>query len=165
MTSHRLLADANVSILSDAAAGGVNLDFDLTFVVQMVAFTALVLILKPLLFEPLLQLFEERERRTEGAKLLARKMDERAGELLTRYEQELERVRRVAGEERDLLREQGQKLEARIVAEARAAAAQLLVEGKAKLEAEKRSLQAELMGRSNQIAREIASRVLGRELT
>jgi F-type H+-transporting ATPase subunit b len=165
MTSHHLLADANASLLSDAAAGGVNLDFDLTFVVQMVAFTALVLILKPLLFEPLLKLFEERERRTEGAKLLARNMDERAGELLVRYEQQLESIRRTAAEERERLREEGQKLEARIVAEARAAAAKVMAEGKARLESEKTALQAELRGRSHDIAREIASRVLGRELT
>jgi F-type H+-transporting ATPase subunit b len=165
MTSHFLLATANASLTSDAAAGGVNLDFDLTFVVQMVAFSALVLILKPLLFDPLMKLFEERERRTEGAKLMARKMDERAGELLTRYEQQLESVRRAAAEERETLRSEGQQLEARIVAEARAAAAKVLEDGKLRLEEEKRALQAELQGRSQQIARDIASRVLGRELT
>ena len=90
-------------------AEAVNLDFDLTFVVQMVAFSVLVIILKPLLFDPLMKLFEERERRTEGAKLLARKMDERAGELLQRYETELETVRRAAAEEREKLRAEGQR--------------------------------------------------------
>src|SRR6266536_2564184 len=76
--------------------GGVNLDFDLTILVQMAFFTVLVIVLKPLLFDPLLRLFEERERRTEGAKLLARKMDERAGEILQRYDVEIETVRRAA---------------------------------------------------------------------
>jgi len=169
MTSHLLLANANASLTSQAsdaaAAGGVNLDFDLTFVVHMVAFSALVLILKPLLFDPMMKLFEERERRTEGAKLMARKMDERAGELLTRYETELESVRRAAAEEREKLRSEGQRLEARIIAEARAAAAKVLDEGKLKLESDKKALQAELQGRSQQIAHDIASRVLGRELT
>ena len=136
----------------------------MTFVLQMVAFAALVLILKPLLFEPLMKLFEERERRTEGAKLLARRMDERAGELLRRYEAELETVRRAAAEEREKLRAEGQRLEAQIVAEARTAAARLVEDGRKTLELEKKSLRAELFARAGDIARDIAARVLGREI-
>jgi F-type H+-transporting ATPase subunit b len=144
--------------------GGVNLDFDLTFVVQMAAFTVLVLILKPLLFDPLLKLFEERERRTEGAKLLARKMDERAGEILRKYEAELETVRRAATEEREKLRSEGQRLEAQIVAEARAEVAKMLEQGKAKIETDRRAGRADLAVKTQEIAREIAARVLGREV-
>jgi F-type H+-transporting ATPase subunit b len=144
--------------------GGVNLDLDLTFVVQMAAFTVLVLILKPLLFDPLLKLFEERERRTEGAKLLARKMDERAGEILRQYETELENVRRAAAEEREKLRAEGQRLEAQILHEARADVAKVLEQGKAKIESERRANRAELAAKTQDIAREIAARVLGREV-
>jgi F-type H+-transporting ATPase subunit b len=166
MTSHHLFADTAASLLAGHAAkeGGVNLDVDLTFVVQMVAFALLVIILKPLLFDPLLKLFEERERRTEGAKLLARKMDERAGELLRRYETELEAVRRTAAEEREKLRAEGQRLETQILRQARADAAKLIEQGKAKLEVERQAIRAELTARSGDLAREIASRVLGREI-
>jgi F-type H+-transporting ATPase subunit b len=144
--------------------GGVTLDFDLTFIVQMAAFTVLVLVLKPLLFDPLMKLFEERERRTEGAKLLARKMDERAGEILRRYETELETVRRAAAEERERLRAEGQRLEAQIVAEARADVAKMLEQGKVRLDGERRANRAELAAKTQEIAREIAARVLGREV-
>jgi len=120
--------------------------------------------LKPLLFEPLMKLFEERERRTEGAKLLARRMDERAGELLKRYETELETVRRAAAEEREKLRSEGQRLEAQILAEARAETAKLIEQGKANLDVERKKIRAELAGRTADIARDIASRVLGREV-
>jgi F-type H+-transporting ATPase subunit b len=160
--------------LSDVAArslgaelfreGGVSLDFDLTFIVQMAAFTVLVLILKPILFDPLMKLFEERERRTEGARLLARKMDERAGEILKRYEVELESVRRTAAEEREKLRAEGQRLEAQILAESRADAARLLEQGKVRIEAERRASRAELAQKTQEIARDIAARVLGREI-
>jgi F-type H+-transporting ATPase subunit b len=170
MTSQLLFAS---EVRSDAASvrvdwlfreGGVTLDFDLTFVLQMAAFTILVIILKPILFDPLLKLFEERERRTEGAKLLARKMDERAGEILKRYEVELEAVRRAAAEEREKLRAEGQRLEAQIVAPARAAAAKLIEQGKTRIESERRVLRAELALRTQEIARDIATRVLGREV-
>jgi F0F1-type ATP synthase membrane subunit b/b' len=57
-------------------------DFDLTFVLMMVVFAALIVVLKPLLFEPVLRVFEEREKRTEGARDSARAMQEEAGALL-----------------------------------------------------------------------------------
>jgi F-type H+-transporting ATPase subunit b len=169
MTSHLSSADSlhemTASLLTEhSSGGGVNLDFDLTFLVQMAAFAILVMILKPLLFDPLLKLFEERERRTEGAKLVARRMDEKAGELLQRYETELEAVRRTATEERERLRAEGAKLEAQILAEGRAEVAKLVEQGRARLEADRKLLRAELATRAPDIARDIASRVLGREV-
>jgi len=164
MTSLLLFDDTKAALLAGSSAGGVNLDFDMTFVVQMVAFAVLVMILKPLLFDPLLKLFEERERRTEGAKILARRMDERAGELLRRYETELDVVRKTAAEERDKLRAEAQHLEAQILAEARAATAKLVEDGKRVLESERVTVRAELSAGAGNVARAIASRVLGREV-
>jgi F-type H+-transporting ATPase subunit b len=165
MTSHLLSADNTASLLAGMASeGGVSLDFDLTFVVQMVIFAIFIIIVKPLLFDPLMKLFEERERRTEGAKVLARRMDEKAGELLRKYESELDAVRRVAAEERDKLRAEAQRLEAQILAEARTETAKLVEDGKKKLDLERKTLRAQLSASAPQIARDIASRVLGREL-
>src|SRR5690242_15368031 len=84
----------SVSSASDDAGlwlhgGAVNIDFDLTFVGQMVVFAALILVMKPLLLDPILGLFAEREKRTDGARAAAREMQEKAGELLRRYEHEL----------------------------------------------------------------------------
>src|ERR1044071_7404488 len=165
MTSHLFSDDTHAFVLAGSSSGGgVTLDFDMTFLVQMVIFAAFVIVMKPLLFDPLMKLFEERERRTEGARLLARRMDERAGELLRRYETELDAVRRSAAEERDKVRAEAQHLEAKILAEARADAAKLIEEGKRKLELEKQAVRAELSSRAADIARDIASRVLGREI-
>jgi F-type H+-transporting ATPase subunit b len=162
MTTHNTLLELTGS--HAAAAGGVNLDFDLTFLVQMVAFTLLVLILKPLLFDPLMKLFEERERRTEGAKLSARQMDERAGELLRRYEAELDKARRIAGEERERLVREAQRLEAKIVEEARTEVTKTIEEGKATIVRESATIRAELRVQSQKLAHSIASSVLGREI-
>jgi F-type H+-transporting ATPase subunit b len=166
MTSHLLSATDSTGLLfaGMSSEGGVTLDFDMTFVLQMVIFAVFVIIMKPLLFEPLMKLFEERERRTEGAKVLARRMDERAGELLRRYESELDAVRRTAAEERDKIRAEAQRLEAKILAEARAEAAKFIDEGKKKLDVEKKTLRSELAQHAPQIAKDIASRVLGREI-
>jgi F-type H+-transporting ATPase subunit b len=145
-------------------AAAISVDFDLTFLAQFVLFATFIVVLRPLLFDPLLRVFEEREKRTEGAKLEAREMDAKAGDLLTRYEAELEKVRREASIERDKLRDETKALEAKIMAEARAESARILDTGKARITAEVEQLRKELRDGQPQLAAEIASRVLGREV-
>jgi F-type H+-transporting ATPase subunit b len=145
-------------------AAAISVDFDLTFLAQFVLFATFIVVLRPLLFDPLLKVFEEREKRTEGAKLEAREMDAKAGDLLTRYEAELEKVRREASIERDKLRDETKALEAKIMAEARAESARILETGKARITAEVELLRKELREGQPQLAAEIASRVLGREV-
>jgi F-type H+-transporting ATPase subunit b len=146
------------------AEGGVTVDFDLTFLAQFLLFAMFIVVIKPLLFDPLLRVFEERERRTEGAKKAARKMDEKAGELLTRYEAELDKVRREASQERERLRADTAKIEAQIMNEARAETARILDSGKARIAAEVAELRSELERSQPALAAEVASKILGREV-
>ena len=52
-----------------AAPQAINVDFDATFLVQLILFVALTLVLKPLLFDPMLKLFEQREHLIDGLRL------------------------------------------------------------------------------------------------
>ena len=79
--------------MNAASGGGVVVDLDVTVVGQVVLFLILLVVLKPLLFEPMLKLFEERENRIEGAKLQARKMDEASAGALSKYEAEMHKAR------------------------------------------------------------------------
>jgi F-type H+-transporting ATPase subunit b len=150
--------------LMESSGGAVNVDLDLTFVGQMVVFATLIVILKPLLFDPVLGLFQERERRTEGARAEARRMQEKAGELLREYEREMEKVHRVAGEERDKMRAETVRLEARELSEARALAAKIVEEGRQRVAEEIHEIKFDLGRNSERLARDIAARVLGREV-
>jgi F-type H+-transporting ATPase subunit b len=141
----------------------IELDVSNIVVFQIVIFVALILILKPLLFDPMLKVFALREERTEGARDTARELEEQAGELLTRYEAELTRVNQAAAEERDRLRAETAKLEAQILAEARAATAKIVDEGRRRIETEVNAIRFELGKQSERLASDIASRVLGRE--
>jgi F-type H+-transporting ATPase subunit b len=141
----------------------IELDFNNIVVFQIVIFVALILILKPLLFDPMLKVFALREERTEGARDAARELDEQAGELLTRYEAELTRVNQAAAEERDRLRAETVKLEAQILNEARGAAAKIVEEGRRKIDTEVNAIRFELGKQSERLASDIATRVLGRE--
>ncbi len=139
-------------------------DFDLTFVLQMVVFATLIVVLKPLLFEPVLRVFEERERRTEGARDSARSMQEEAGELLSRYEKELAKVHEVARQERDRIRTETAKVEAELMAQARDTANRIVEDGRARIDKERRQIEFGLGQESERLARNVAEVVLGRSL-
>lgn len=161
---------APASLLSVAGAvpqvaASVNIDFDKTFLFQMVLFALLVYVLKPLLFEPVLRIFEEREKRTDGVKAEARAMQERAGELLRKYERELERVNRAAAEERERIRVETAKLEAKILTEARESVQKILDDGRARIDEQATAIRFDLGKESEKLSREIATTVLGREVS
>jgi len=159
-----LLASVASDCSGFSAPSPITVDVDLTFVVQLVLFVVLTLILKPVLFDPMLKLFEERERRIDGAKLLARKTDEKSAEALTQYETEMNKARSSANADRDRIRAEGLKREAEILATVRAATAKALDDGKRAVQAEGERARKALQAEAPAMARELATRVLGREV-
>jgi F-type H+-transporting ATPase subunit b len=148
-----------------ASGADVNVDFDLSFVAQIALFGLFILILKPILFDPLLKLFEEREKLTDGARADARVMDERAGELVAKFESELEKVRQEAARDRERLRAETAKLEHQMMEAAKADAARILEEGRTKIAGEIEALRKELHASRPALARQIASTLIGREVS
>src|SRR5258706_726060 len=149
-----------MSALSSSEGGGVEVDFDLTVVGQIVLFVFLFIVLKPMLFDPMLHLFEERERRIDGAKLLARKIDEKSASALTTYETEMAKARTAANAEREKLRNEGLKTEGEILARVRASTAKVLEEGRKQMQGELAKAREGLKNESAPLARELAARVL-----
>jgi F-type H+-transporting ATPase subunit b len=158
------LASAATAALSLRAEGGVEVDFDASLFIQMGLFIVLMLALKPLLFDPMLKLFEERERRIEGAKVQARHIDERSANALTEYETKMGAARAQATAEGDKLRAEGAKAEAELLAKVRASTAAALEQGKARAQEEAAKVRTALKGESQGLAKDLASRVLGREV-
>ena len=143
------------------AGGGVPLDFDRSVLLQVVVFAVLIVVLKPLLFDPVLKVFALREERTEGARATARELQEKAGELLRKYEKELERVQQVAAEERELLRSETGKLEAEILRDAREVTTRIVEDGRKKIETEVNSIRVAVGAESERVAQMIVERVVG----
>ena len=146
------------------APQAITVDVDLTFVVQTVLFIALTLVLKPLLFDPMLKLFEEREKRIDGAKIQARKIDEKSATALAQYETQMASARAAAGAERDKIRGEALKREQEVLGAVRASAAKVLDDGKRAAQSEAQKARAALKTEAVAMARELASRVLGREV-
>jgi F-type H+-transporting ATPase subunit b len=147
-----------------AAPQAISVDFDWTFLVQVVLFVGLTLFLKPVLFDPMLQLFEERERRIDGAKVQARKIDEKSANALAQYEAAMAKARAAATSERDKIRAEALKHEQDILGSVRASAARTLDEGKRAALADADRVRATLKGEAATLARDLAGRVLGREV-
>ena len=161
-----LFASIDDGILAAGASApqAIQVDFDSTFLVQLVLFVALTLILKPLLFDPMLKLFEEREKLTDGAKAQARKMDEKSATALAEYESAMAKARASANAEREKVRAEGLKREAEILASVRASTTKVLEDGKKTAQAEAQRARAELKAGAPKLAEELAERVLGRKV-
>lgn len=151
-------------LVSLAAESPIQVDFDATFVVQVVLFSALALFLKPVLFDPMLKLFEERERRIDGAKLQARKIDEKSAHAAAKYEGEMAKARAAAGAARDKIRAEAVKQEQEILAKVRASTSKVIDDGKRAAVAEAERARGALKADASALARELAGRVLGREV-
>jgi F-type H+-transporting ATPase subunit b len=158
-----LLASLDDGLLA-AAPQAISVDFDATFLVQFVLFAGLTLVLKPLLFDPMLKLFEERERRIDGAKLEARRIDDKSTSALAKYESEMAKARASANAEREKLRAEAVCKEQEILGTVRAAAAKTLEDGKKAALGEAERVRATLKAQSGVLARDLAGRVLGREV-
>jgi F-type H+-transporting ATPase subunit b len=153
-----------VTNVSGSSEGAVNVDADATIVVHVVLFLVALFALKPLLFDPLLKLFEEREKRTIGTKEAARKEDEKSAKAKASYEAEMAKARSEGNAEREKLRAEGLKKEADILAKVRAEAAATLEQGRARVSGEAAAAQKALEIESAALGRDLASRVLGREV-
>ncbi len=146
------------------APQAISVDFDTTFLLQIVLFVALTLVLKPLLFDPMLKLFEEREKLTDGAKAQARRMDEKSVTALAEYETAMADARAGANAEREKVRAEGLKREQEILTSVREATAKVLDEGKRAAQAEAERARTALSADANVLARDLADRVLGRQV-
>jgi F-type H+-transporting ATPase subunit b len=147
-----------------AANSAIDVDFNWTFVVQVVLFVALTLFLKPVLFDPMLKLFEERERRIDGAKLQARRIDEKSANAAAKYDTAMSKARAEAGIARDKIRADAVKEEQDILGKVRASTAKVLDDGKHAAVAEAERARTTLKTEAPALARDLAGRVLGREV-
>ena len=155
---------APISLTPLFASGAVTVDLNMTAIAHLVLFTAFVVLMKDLIFDPLLKVFEEREKRTSGAIDKARKMDEQALSLKQEYDTKLEDVRREAAVDREHVRAKVKKLETEMTTSARDAVSKTLETGMSKIDAEVSGIRQDLDAQRGPLASQIASRVLGRHV-
>jgi F-type H+-transporting ATPase subunit b len=150
--------------LASLASGGVDVDFDASVLVHIGVFLVLLVVLKPLIFDPMLALFEERERRTLGTKGSAKALDDESERARVEVETKMSAARAEGNEKRNALRAQAAKEEAEILAKAREEAEALTASGRKANGAARTAAQAALEAQAQELAALVASRALGREV-
>jgi F-type H+-transporting ATPase subunit b len=152
------------AILSALLSGGSIIDIDGTALVQLAMFFVAFFALRALVFKPMLAVLDAREEAIDGAKDLAKRLDVEVKEKQASFEAELRKVRGASSEERDRLRAEGLDLERKLLDKVRTETQKLAADAKLKLDEEAQLARQKLAAQRPELAREIASKVLGREV-
>jgi F-type H+-transporting ATPase subunit b len=152
------------AFLGALLSGGSIIDLDGTVFVQLGMFFVAFVVLYALVFKPMVAVLEAREVAIDGAKDEAKHLDQEVKDKQASFENELRKVRTASGEERERLRLEGQAVERKLLDSVRAETTALVSDARARLEVEARTARAELATGRTELARQIASKVIGREV-
>jgi len=152
------------AFLGALLSGGSIVDLDGTVFVQLAMFFVAFIVLYALVFKPMVALLDAREEAIEGARNQAKQLEGDVQSKQATFEAELRRVRTSSGEERERLRGEGQELERKLLERVRVETQALVNDARSRLEGEALTARAELNAQGPELARDIASRVLGREV-
>ena len=149
---------------TDAIAAEDILKIDKIVIFQIVIFVAAIFILNSILFKPLFQLVDKRERLTTGAIKEANELRQKIDQIIDEYNARLNEARSQASEERNKIRNDATKAADEIIKNAREQAQKLLNEAKGRLESEKLEKERSIEPEIKSLGRNVASRILEKEL-
>jgi F-type H+-transporting ATPase subunit b len=150
--------------LSTLAAAHPIIDIDSTVFVQFGLFLLLLVVANHWLFQPYLKLRERRKEGIDGARAEAERTTAQADAKLADYEKQLATARNRANEEGRKVRAEAAANEKTTTDTARAAAQKSIDEATAKMRAEAEAARLQLLPQANTLAKQIASKLLGREV-
>lgn len=140
------------------------IDVDSTLALQFVLFVVMALVATKWLFRPYLAMRDERTAGIEGARADAEKLSAQADASLADYEERLAAARARAAVEQRKIRADAVAHEAEVTERARTEAASVVASARANVETEITTARGELLPRADELAREMASKLLGREV-
>jgi F-type H+-transporting ATPase subunit b len=150
--------------LPSLASGHPLIDIDLTVLVQFGLFLLLFLVANKLLFQPYLALRERRKAGIDGARAEAERMTAQADAKLADYEKQLASARNRANEEGRKVRAEATTHEKDVTDKARAETQKAIDEATATMKQETEAARLQLLPQANTLAKQIASKLLGREV-
>lgn len=145
-------------------SGGSPIDLDGSFFVQLAIFFVAFLILRSLVFKPVMELFDARDAAMSGSKELAEKMSGEADATRESFEAQLRNVRQKASEERDRKRGEAQQLARDLTSKARQHNTSQLTAAKARLDMEAREARTKAEAEVPELARQVSEKLLGRSV-
>ncbi|MCC6877595.1 MAG: ATP synthase F0 subunit B [Sandaracinaceae bacterium] len=145
-------------------SGSPILDVDASLLVYLAVFGVLFFLLRALVFRPMMELFDERERATVGAREEARALERESEAKVASFEAQLGKVRTEATSERDRLRAEGSRLDRSLNEKVRKETDEMVADAEAKMDREAAKIREEIAAAAPALAREIAHKLLGREV-
>lgn len=140
----------------------INLDW--TLILQFVNFLVLLIILNKLLYRPLLGILEQRRETIDGSHEKAASLQGEIEEKMARYQAQLSDAKAAASAERSKLKQAAVSEETKIMGEAQQKASVRLQAIKDQVAAEATEAGKTLKAEAKDLAGQIATKVLGREL-
>ncbi|HET9548770.1 MAG TPA: ATP synthase F0 subunit B [Candidatus Binatia bacterium] len=140
------------------------ISLDLSILYQIILFVALWLILNKILFQPYLQLLEERERRTIGAEHDSADLEHEGARLRAQYEEKIAQAQTAAYAAKDAILQEARQQREKILGQARAAAASKLEQARREISLALEKEKALAAAEAATVAGEMVSKVLGRKV-
>jgi F-type H+-transporting ATPase subunit b len=140
------------------------IDIDWTIAIQLGLFLVMMWAANKLLFQPYLRLRERRAQGIEGARAEAERMTAEADAKLVDYEKQLAGARNRSSEEQRKIRAVANAHEREVTTTARASAAEALETARTRVQSETEAARKDLLPRAELIGKEMAKRILGREV-
>lgn len=140
------------------------IDVDASLLIQLGLFLIFFLVMRSLVFKPVLDTIEKRAEKTEKTRREARTLSARSEELSARYEEEMAAARAKAASAKAALRSEGIAAREQIVGEARAATSKSLDEVRVNVEKQFGTAREQMLAQVDELARMVAARILGRPL-
>src|SRR5512139_4188687 len=137
---------------------------DITFVIQIVSFVVLWFGLKRLAFDPIQQVLDERERRTDGARRAADEMRAAAQVSSGEYDRRMQGLRVELAREAEAARAATQHEQRQVLAAARDRAGAQVQEVRDRLAAEAEAARPTLAAEARTLAARIVERIAGRSV-
>lgn len=140
------------------------ISLDLSILYQIILFVALWLILNKILFQPYLQLLEERERRTIGAEHDSADLEHEGARLRAQYEEKIAQAQTAAYAAKDAILQEARQQREKIFGQARAEAASKLEQARREISLALEREKALAAAEAATVAGEMVSKVLGRKV-
>ncbi len=149
---------------SVVASGGALVDLDATLFIQLGIFLLMFLLLRQLLFKPVIRLIEARRTATVGMRDAADELEAEARKLNEDVEKRLEEVSASASAEREKMVDQARGQERELLNQARDDARGVVEQSKKDAVAQAEQARQSLRGEVSALASSVAATVLGRQL-
>lgn len=140
------------------------IEINQSLIIQIVNFLIFLFIINHLIFKPIVRVINERRERIDGTMDKARLMEIEVQKKLEAYEQRIQEAKSRAANEKERLRRQGESTSKEIVEKARTELARDIPIIRKQIASETERVRRELEKKAQEMATDIACRILGREI-